>query len=940
MRKARIFKTGSLRQVNKTKLVAAAGVQEAHPHARGLRRGIAQHLNCDGIERDHLETQTRIDQGIAGLPADQQRVLIDSSVIEHEGETEGIVINVNMDGNEDQAYVDLKANAEDLGVHETFVKAIQDMSRWNGHWCQVAQAKTWRSRVVRQQEAWGKVFDLVTQEYLTWRRSSGSQGDDIAPEPQPDSDEAELRPGNKPEPLTDYLYTVNVFNIDTLARLLTVHQRADSISPALDLMRNGYVAKSPSKPTVAVSINTLALLYQLRQRKPLYSIEAFAKVVCDYYNMPYRQHLREIFGDTFEIYLCIMRSIHAMIYKTLGWDEPDWRVKNACRACYLQEDEPPLHFGRLIAMDGNNSLKRIATTAHRTAADTRTLDDSNYFVPLAFVDCYANEVRGKASKGPAVKRKNEDSDDESNNDHDLAEGNPTDGLRQPEDDNHNDPQSDCKKMWGLFDESGVFAAACRHGLALWLIDMVCSGELAKYPLAIVSKTLELLEERPLVGYDVGCSFSVTTEKSSLGPAFTALGGCFCVCAFHSYSHSYTCQLEYHPNVITGAGLGFWRQWRESSALQTCLHQSLVTPLPTDLDEDKYLNTGTFNLNNYKQALNILHNDATTLAKAMHSLSITDDNLDSWEREEVEFFLQIGDEDPHNLHAVAYIERLQELRDLDSHRHRANSQFLTFAPAGRGSNYAHDLLATRRIETEHCHANERYTRVHKDVCALKLQMGIGIRWTPTTPEYIAALRYIKERKYRCALDKLQKLVTQQLFELQRLNVVHTGYKMRTHIMKSLQTQCKANQQAITAYNAAAAALDPPRPPLNWSGRLSLSRAIRPVTRHLPGQPAVCACLKMCLRICRTREEIDRLNIEVRRVHTAIRDKRILFRQIRDRLIAVGDPMLGVVIEFTKRRQQINSELLSRVHQVYSLVGYTGVKGAGNCLGSLPLDDNPD
>ncbi|KAI0695839.1 hypothetical protein BC835DRAFT_1305892, partial [Cytidiella melzeri] len=330
MRKARVFKTGSSRQVNKTKLVTAAGVQEAHPRARGLRRGIAQQLNRDGLERDRLETQERIDQAIAGLPAEQRRLLADNGILEHEGELDGVVVDVNMEGNEDQAWVDLKADAEELGVHETFVEAIQDMSRWNGHWRRMAQAKTWRSRVGCQQEAWGKVFDLLTQEYLTWRRASGSQGDDIAPEPRLDHDEAEPRPGDQPEPLIDYLYTVNVFNIDTRARSLTIHRRADSISPALDLMQNGYVAKSPSKPTVAVAVDTLALLYRLRQRKPSYSIEAFAKVVCDYYNMPYRRHLREIFGDTFEIYLRIMRSVQAMVYKTLGWDEPDWRAKNAC----------------------------------------------------------------------------------------------------------------------------------------------------------------------------------------------------------------------------------------------------------------------------------------------------------------------------------------------------------------------------------------------------------------------------------------------------------------------------------------------------------------------------------------------------------------------------------------------------------------------------------
>ena len=34
-----------------------------------------------------------------------------------------------------------------------------------------------------------------------------------------------------------------------------------------------------------------------------------------------------------------------------------------------------------------------------------------------------------------------------------------------------------KKMWGIFEETGIFAAACRHGFLLWVIDMVRSGEL-------------------------------------------------------------------------------------------------------------------------------------------------------------------------------------------------------------------------------------------------------------------------------------------------------------------------------------------------------------------------------------------------------------------------------------------------------------------------------
>lgn len=33
-----------------------------------------------------------------------------------------------------------------------------------------------------------------------------------------------------------------------------------------------------------------------------------------------------------------------------------------------------------------------------------------------------------------------------------------------------------RKMWGVFDESGIFMSACRHGFLLLIADMVQSDE--------------------------------------------------------------------------------------------------------------------------------------------------------------------------------------------------------------------------------------------------------------------------------------------------------------------------------------------------------------------------------------------------------------------------------------------------------------------------------
>jgi hypothetical protein len=170
-------------------------------------------------------------------------------------------------------------------------------------------------------------------------------------------------------------------------------------------------------------------------------------------------------------------------------------------------------------------------------------------------------------------------------------------------------------------------------------------------------------------------------------------------------------------------------------------------------------------------------------------------------------------------------------------------------------------------------------------------------------------------------------------------------MRTHITKSLQTRSKSIKQALASYNAAAAALTPPRPPLDWSEVGSYhfleQFALLQNTRHdicnkRWTKSAVRACIKLRHRIRRAREEIDRLNIEVRRLHAAIQDESILFRQVRARLQAANNPLLAAVREYTERRERINSQLLVYVFQVYKLDGYTGVKGAGIRFGFIPPD----
>jgi len=62
---------------------------------------------------------------------------------------------------------------------------------------------------------------------------------------------------------------------------------------------------------------------------------------------------------------------------------------------------------------------------------------------------------------------------------------------------------------------------------------------------------------------------------------------------------------------------------------------------------------------------------------------------------------------------------------------------------------------------------------KHVALLEDHLNILTRWVPTQPEYIAIQKDMTIRKYRSALDELERLIVQRLFELTKLNIAGTG-----------------------------------------------------------------------------------------------------------------------------------------------------------------------
>ena len=122
---------------------------------------------------------------------------------------------------------------------------------------------------------------------------------------------------------------------------------------------------------------------------------------------------------------------------------------------------------------------------------------------------------------------------------------------------------------------------------------------------------------------------------------------------------------------------------------------------------------------------------------------------------------------------------------------------------------------------------------------------------------------------------------------------TGYKLRKHIAKALQSRSQAIRTALDSYNTAAHALTPPRQQLEWKqvieyaflADFDLLRDARQDISHRPwATPAGRLAMDLYYKISRAQEEVDRLDIEVRRVATYLRDEHHYLRYMEEKVRA--------------------------------------------------------
>ena len=131
-------------------------------------------------------------------------------------------------------------------------------------------------------------------------------------------------------------------------------------------------------------------------------------------------------------------------------------------------------------------------------------------------------------------------------------------------------------------------------------------------------------------------------------------------------------------------------------------------------------------------------------------------------------------------------------------------------------------------------------------------------------------------------------------------------MRVHINKGLRARCKAIQNALRKYNAMATKIG--RPVLDWKcistyGSLAEFSLLRESREDIRSQPWAQATNRQAgvhnLKLMGAYVERARLNIEVRRVATSIRDEELDFKLHITRVKATDPPLAAELQDIQDR-----------------------------------------
>ncbi|KAI0245897.1 hypothetical protein BJV78DRAFT_1086966, partial [Lactifluus subvellereus] len=176
--------------------------------------------------------------------------------------------------------------------------------------------------------------------------------------------------------------------------------------------------------------------------------------------------------------------------------------------------------------------------------------------------------------------------------------------------------------------------------------------------------------------------------------------------------------------------------------------------------------------------------------------------------------------------------------------------------------------------------------------------------------------------------LEGLVVQQLFELSKANLASTGYKLQKHISKGIVKRSSAIRTALDKYNKLAPLQNPLQPTLeytnvasySWLGDFELLKYSRNDIMRKPWTiPANREVANKYFKILRAREEINRLNVEVRRLDAWVQHEDVTLLAAVN--MATGSNLTAELRHCYEGRRRINNIHRVRILAIYHLEGYS-------------------
>lgn len=181
-------------------------------------------------------------------------------------------------------------------------------------------------------------------------------------------------------------------------------------------------------------------------------------------------------------------------------------------------------------------------------------------------------------------------------------------------------------------------------------------------------------------------------------------------------------------------------------------------------------------------------------------------------------------------------------------------------------------------------------------------------------------------------------------------------MRKHIGKVLQSRSQAIRSALDKYNAAAEVLYPDREPLKWDQVVEyaflkdfdlLREGRQDISKRPWALPAGRLIMDQHFKIKRAREEIQRLNVEIPRVITYMRDEDLFLRE-KEAEVETADPALALQISiYRNERSRFTTLHMKRFTALSLTPGFTGSLEPGLRIqqpspppAAIPAHSDPD